>query len=67
MRYYPEHVGQKVKVHFGFVKSIERVLKEDKHGLYIEYNNQRVPVRIDRNVHHSAKNYIADPSYLRSK
>ncbi|WP_110113230.1 hypothetical protein [Bacillus sp. CGMCC 1.16541] len=40
-------IGNKIKVHFGRSKKVERVLREDQQGLYIRYDNQRVSVRAE--------------------
>lgn len=39
-------IGKKVRVYVSG-KKVERVLKSDMDGLYINYENQRVPVRPD--------------------
>jgi len=58
------HIGKKVTVYFGFEKKVERVLKEDHAGLYIDYKNKRVPVRPKPHDNPVLKNYLAHPKFL---
>jgi len=54
------NVGKKVKVAIPGKRSIERVLKEDHQGLYVDYQNEviRVDPVLNEFGEHNTRNYI---------
>lgn len=42
-------LGKKINVRFPYYCKIERILKEDSNGLYVDYQNQKCSVKPDTN------------------